>query len=95
MSQTARITEAQTATIGRIVLYRIAEGDRRAIISRRQQNNIPGNVPGIGEQYPAIVVRTWPTSVQLQVFLDGPDTYWATSVSEGDGDRQWSWPPRV
>jgi hypothetical protein len=90
---------SQTPSIGRIVHYRISEGDRRAIISSRQQTNITGNVPGIGEQYPAVVVRTWgstpESSVNLQVLLDGPDTHWATSVTEGDGERQYSWPPRA
>jgi hypothetical protein len=58
-----------------------------------------GNPVEAGDVYPAIVVRRWsdvPTSViQLQVFLDGNDTFWATSVAEGDGERQWSWPPRA
>lgn len=58
-----------------------------------------GNDVTAGDIYPALVVRRWsdvPTSViQLQVFLDGNDTFWATSVPEGDGERQWSWPPRV
>lgn len=58
-----------------------------------------GNSVKAGETYPALVVRRWgdtPEScVQLQVFLDGNDTYWATSVNQGDGERQWSWPPRV
>ena len=81
------------ATVGSIVHYRITEGDRRTIISRRQQNNIPGNVPGIGELYPAVIVRVWgPNSANLQVLLDGPDTHWATSRTEGDAEGQWSWP---
>jgi hypothetical protein len=58
-----------------------------------------GNTVSAGDVFPAIVVRRWgdtPESViQLQVFLDGNDTYWVTSVAEGDGERHWSWPPRV
>ena len=58
-----------------------------------------GNGASAGDVYPAMIVRTWgstpESSVQLQVFLDGNDTYWATSVNEGDGERAWSWPPRV
>ena len=58
-----------------------------------------GNAVKAGETFPALVVRRWgetPEScIQLQVFLDGNDTYWATSVNEGDGERQWSWPPRA
>lgn len=58
-----------------------------------------GNPAEAGQVFPAMVVRRWgdaPTaSIQLQVSLDGNDTFWATSVNEGDGERQWSWPPRV
>lgn len=58
-----------------------------------------GNGVAAGEVYPAMIVRTWgdtPEScVQLQVFLDGNDTYWATSVAHGEGERQYTWPPRV
>ncbi|MGP3965694.1 hypothetical protein ACTWPT_58105 [Nonomuraea sp. 3N208] len=33
--------------------------------------------------------------INLQVFLDGNDTYWVTSRSEGDQSDTWTWPPRV
>lgn len=53
-----------------------------------------GNGVLAGESYPAIVVRVWPPGVysQLQVFLDGNDTYWATSVEQGDTEGTWAWP---
>lgn len=57
-----------------------------------------GNHVQAGEVYPAIVVRVFDPSVStanLQVLLDGNDTYWATSRVEGDGECQWSWPPRI
>ncbi len=59
-----------------------------------------GNMAAEGDVFPAVVVRTWGStpatfSANLQVFLDGNDTYWATSRSEGDGPGFWSWPPRV
>ena len=58
-----------------------------------------GNDAHEGDTFPALIVRTWvggPTSaVQLQVFLDGNDVLWATSVSVGDGPGTWSWPPRA
>lgn len=58
-----------------------------------------GNAVTAGDVFPGMIVRTWgsapESSVQLQVFLDGNDTFWATSVSEGEGERQWIWPPRV
>lgn len=56
-----------------------------------------GNPVSAGEYYPAQVVRRFNpegTTVNLQVSLDGNDLHWATSVSEGDGDGQWIWPPR-
>jgi hypothetical protein len=55
-----------------------------------------GNDVAEGDEYPAIVVRRFnphtPT-VNLQVLLDGNDTYWATSCIEGNEPGQWSWPP--
>lgn len=109
----------QLATIGRIVHYKLNEGDAEAINRRREDYRLyrrastasgiaavgtgdqvhVGNGVKAGDVFPAMVVRRWgdaPTSsVQLQVFLDGNDTYWATSVNEGEGERQWRWPPRA
>jgi len=36
-----------------------------------------------------------PIHVNGQVLLDGNDLYWATSVANGPGARQWRWPERV
>jgi hypothetical protein len=64
-----------------------------------------GNPVSAGDIYPAMIVRTWgdrpDSAVQLQVFLDGNDTLWATSVSHHDGPdgnhnhRTWHWPERA
>ena len=58
-----------------------------------------GNTVRAGDVFPATIVRVFDVgSVNLQVQLDGTDTFWATSVSEGDGTVQhgtWAWPPRV
>jgi hypothetical protein len=57
-----------------------------------------GNHAAAGQVFPALVVRVFDPSVStvnLQVILDGNDTYWATSRMEGDEPNQWSWPPRV
>ncbi|MEV4320978.1 hypothetical protein AB0J37_01965 [Microbispora rosea] len=57
-----------------------------------------GNHAEAGQVYPAIVVRVWESSfnsANLQVLLDGNDTYWATSKAEGDEPGTWAWPPRV
>ena len=46
-----------------------------------------------------MIVRTWGElangAVQLQVFLDGNDVLWATSVCVGEGPGTWSWPAKV
>lgn len=57
-----------------------------------------GNHATAGAVYPAMVVQVWDAttpSANLQVVLDGTDTYWATSRSEGEGEGHWVWPPRV
>jgi hypothetical protein len=51
---------------------------------------------GAGHKYPAVVVSTFGgEAVNLQVLLDGPDSFWATSRHEGDEPGTWAWPPRV
>lgn len=57
-----------------------------------------GNHATAGDTYPAMIVRVFhpeSTTANLQVFLDGNDTYWATSRAEGEGEFHWAWPPRV
>ena len=52
-----------------------------------------GNQVHEGNQFPATIVRVWADdSVNLQVLLDGNDTYWATSRHKGDGHGEWQWP---
>ncbi len=93
-------------TIGRVVHLTLSAGDADQINSRRpdgprgaDSNGAvihAGNHAAEGHTYPAMVVRTFDGPyVNLQVFLDGNDTYWATSRSEGDQPGQWIWPPRV
>lgn len=57
-----------------------------------------GNFVNEGEVYPMLIVRTWgkdsTSAVNGQVFLDGNDVFWATSVAVGEGPRTWSWPTR-
>lgn len=52
-----------------------------------------GNDVRVAETYPAIIVRTWGaepgSAVNLQVFLDGNDIFWATSRTEGVNPGQW------
>ncbi|MFI0897077.1 hypothetical protein [Streptomyces sp. NPDC020983] len=55
-----------------------------------------GNHATAGDYLPAMIVATFGgPATNLQVFLDGNDTYWATSRTEGDGPGFWTWPPRV
>jgi len=57
-----------------------------------------GNDAQEGHTYPMLITRVWgdaPTSaVNGQVFLDGNDVLWVTSVAVGEGPRTFSWPTR-
>jgi len=79
----------------------------KSIADRMQAGNVTwpagaqahiGNEAHEGDTYPMLIVRCWgdtPTScVNGQVFLDGTDVLWVTSVSVGEGPRTWSWPRR-
>jgi hypothetical protein len=82
--------------IGRIVLYRLNEDDARRIQQQRSHDGTTGNLAAAGRVQPAIVVASFgDEALNLQVLLDGPDSYWATSRHEGDGPGTWAWPPRV
>ena len=96
-----------TPTAGRIVQYVLSEHDATAINAREGRN---GNQAVVGQTYPAMVVRTFGgPAVNLQVFLDGEDSFWATSRNEDAGTVDapdvpagtsykggtWHWPERV
>lgn len=58
-----------------------------------------GNEAQEGQTFPMMIVAVWedaPTTsaVNGQVFLDGNDVFWATSVSVGEGPGTYSWPAR-
>lgn len=57
-----------------------------------------GNEAKSGQMFPMLIVQVWgstPTScVNGQVFLDGNDVFWATSVSAGEGPHTFRWPTR-
>lgn len=94
-------------SVGRIVHYKLSEVDAEAINRRRDDFDTAnpgatgfqahiGNRAEAGQTFPATVVRTFGgDAVNLQVSLDGTDTYWATSRTPGDDPGQWCWPPRV
>jgi hypothetical protein len=54
-----------------------------------------GNAVKPGDTFPAMIVKVWDPSVNLQVHLDGNDLFWATSRTQGEQGGQWMWPPRA
>ena len=101
-------TDQPPITIGRIVHYCMSALDCADVKHQRLMNGqmsnggAVGNEPEVGSVYPAIVVGGWSApGVNLQVFLDGPDSYWATSrlIDESVGDEpspgSWRWPTRT
>ena len=91
------LTEQQAAEINRRRTTGPSIAERIKVVAwpHGAQAHI-GNAAREGDTFPGLIVRTWgtdPTSaVQLQVFLDGNDVLWATSVCVGDGPGTWSWP---
>lgn len=86
---------SQKPTIGRIVHYTLCPDDAVLVGQCRQRSNgaMRGNAADAGETYPMIVSRVWPDgSVNGQVFLDGNDSLWVTSVKVGKGPGTWAWP---
>lgn len=80
----------------------------KSIADRMQAENVTwpagaqahiGNEVKEGDTFPMLIVRVWGTdetsSVNGQVFLDGTDVLWVTSVSAGEGPHTWSWPERT
>jgi hypothetical protein len=89
-----------TPSIGRIVHYTLSQHDADEINRRRTDSFVlAGNQAQEGDIYPAMIVRlfgeTPESAVNLQVFLDGTDTFWATSRTLGEGPFHWAWPERV
>lgn len=97
-------------TVGRIVHYTLTEHDAQAINKRRADFGDHRRTDGYtdngyvahagnqvleGDVCAALIVATGAASQNLSVQLDGTDTYWATSRTEGDGPGHWNWPPRV
>jgi len=92
-----RLTEQQATEINRRRTTGASIAERIKVVKwpLGAQAHI-GNEAHEGDMFPGMIVRVWgsdmDSSVQLQVFLDGNDVLWATSVKAGDGAGTWSWP---
>lgn len=86
-----------TASPGRIVHYALTDNDcARISVARLDDEQRKGNTPRAGDIVPLLVVRVWPNgSVNGQAFLDGNDSLWVLSASEGEVEGSWRWPARV
>lgn len=98
-------------TVGRVVAYKLSQMDADAInkryadtarhlMSHRANSNGVqihfGNRVHVGQTLPLIVTAVFQSHlVNGQAFLDGNDTYWATSRAQGDDEGQWNWPVKV
>ena len=84
-------------TTGQAIATRIANGIQGEQWPLGAQAHI-GNEAHEGDTYPMLVTRVWgpnaEAAVNGQVFLDGNDGLWATSVCVGEGPRSFSWPTR-
>ena len=101
-------TDQPPVTIGRIVHYCMSELDckdvkhQRLLDGQMLNGGAVGNETQPGSVYPAIVVAVWSTNgANLQVFVDGPDSYWAASrlidgtVGDEPSPGSWRWPIRT
>jgi hypothetical protein len=88
-----------TPSTGRIVHYVLSHADVQSIENQRIATGTVSNATREGDIYPMLITRLWgdtpESSVNGTVFLDGPDTYWVTSRSQGEGPSHWHVPPRV
>ncbi len=78
--------------LGQLVTYRLSAVDAALIGQRRLERSLIGNQPVAGQEFPAHVVAVSSTgaTVNLQVILDGEDTYWATSRALGVKPGEWT-----
>ncbi|MFJ8006092.1 hypothetical protein [Streptomyces fagopyri] len=82
--------------IGQQVFYRLSAADVRAITRQRAAAHIRATAVRADDVYPAVTVRVtgddWDAPCNLQVALDGPDTFWAQQVVCGTEAGTWAWP---
>ncbi len=91
-------------TIGRIVLYKLTEGDVKRVTDQRPSMADAATFPpfvqlcvGVpvssGEECAMVVTRAWESgAVNGKVMLDGNDVLWVVHSNCGDGVGEWHWP---
>lgn len=82
-------------TVGRLVLYKLSAEDAENINRwpKTAQRHF-GNTVQEGDLLPTLVVKVWEgNGINGQVFLDGNDSLWITSKSQGGKTGQWNWMP--
>ena len=83
-------------TVGRIVLYCMAQWDIDALTKQRAQTGGSFNSVNVGDVLPGVVVNVFGHDcINIKVFMDGTDDYWATSrsVSEEPEPGKFHWMP--
>jgi hypothetical protein len=102
------MSDSDIPSLGRIVHYTLSAQDvevinRRREISRRaaaasSEQIFFGNVAKEGDVFPMMITKIWgnesTSAVNGQVYLDGNDIYWVTSVKVGEGPQTFKWPTR-
>lgn len=100
----------QTASIGRIVYYRLSKDDADAVNRRHEDakrnmdlHRVVKNGTQVhvgaeakeGDVLPMLFVKVAGMSATGQVFLDGNDTLWVRDALHGNEPGQWLWPERT
>jgi hypothetical protein len=74
-------------TIGRVVIYKTTEEDRKKMRESSNQN--------VQHELPATIVAVWSEScVNVKVDIDGEGQLWKTSINLGTEEGNWGWPNR-
>ena len=102
-------TPAVKPTIGRVIYYKLSAQDAESINKRRAdagrnrdkmkvdsngyQAHV-GNSVSAGQIVSGSVVAVWESQmINAKLDLDGNDSYWVTSVSQGEEEGNWDWMP--
>ncbi len=63
------------------------------IVSGEAHGHAFGNEPEVGQVFPLLITKVWgdteESAVNGQLFLDGNDSLWLTSVCQGEGSGRW------